>query len=80
MKKRQVKKEIKDQFYTNPGISSYCLDVFKDTIDIDHDDILLEPSAGNRSFSDILIEQCYNVDAYDIEPKRIYKKTGLFRI
>jgi len=73
-KKTGKKRDSKDQFYTNPGVSSYCLDVFRDTIDIDHDDILLEPSAGDGSFSDILIEQCYNVDAYDIEPKKEYIK------
>jgi len=73
-KKTGKKRDPKDQFYTNPGISSYCLDVLKDTIDIDFEDILLEPSAGNGSFSDILIEQCYNVDSYDIEPKKRYIK------
>ena len=74
MKKTGKKRDSKDQFYTNPGVSSYCIELFKNTVNIDLDDILLEPSAGDGSFSDILIEQCYNVDAYDIEPKKEYIK------
>jgi predicted RNA methylase len=74
VKKTGKNRDPKDQFYTNPGISEYCINVFQKTADIDVDDILLEPSAGSGSFSDILIEQCYNVDAYDIEPKKEYIK------
>ena len=73
-KKIGKKRDPKDQFYTNPGISEYCIEVFQNTVDIDCNDILLEPSAGGGSFSDNLLEQCYNVHAYDIEPKKEYIK------
>ena len=75
MKKKVGKKrDIKDQFYTNVGISALCIEVFQSVVDVDFDDILLEPSAGSGSFSDTLLEQCYNVHAYDIEPKKEYIK------
>jgi len=73
-KKIGKKRDPKDQFYTNPGISEYCIDVFQNTVDIDCNDVLLEPSAGSGSFSDTLLEQYYNVHAYDIEPKKEYIK------
>ena len=34
-KKIGKKRDPKDQFYTNPGISEYCIDVFQNTVDID---------------------------------------------
>lgn len=73
-KKIGKKRDPKDQFYTNPGISEYCIEVFQNTVDIGCNDILLEPSAGSGSFSDTLLEQYYNVHAYDIEPKKEYIK------
>ncbi len=72
--KKGKKRDPKDQFYTNVGISAHCIEVFQSIVDVALDDILLEPSAGSGSFSDYLLEQCYNVHAYDIEPKKDYIK------
>ena len=74
MKKKGKKRDPKDQFYTNVGISAHCIEVFQSVVDVAFDDILLEPSAGSGSFSDTLLEQCYNVHAYDIDPKKEYIK------
>jgi|TARA_B110000503_G_scaffold116170_1_gene175027 hypothetical protein len=74
MKKIGKKRNPKDQFYTNVGISAYCIEVFQSVIDVNCEDILLEPSAGSGSFSDYLLEQSYNVHAFDIEPKKEYIK------
>ena len=48
-KKIGKKRDPKDQFYTNPGISEYCIEVFQNTVDIDCNDILLEPCPVNLS-------------------------------
>lgn len=61
----------KDQYYTNPILAQQCIDIFIDTVQPDIEDIMIEPSAGNGSFSDILKED-WNLYSYDIEPKKEY--------
>ena len=65
---------ITDQFYTKTNISSKCIETFLEEIDIEEDDIIIEPSAGSGSFSDYFQDKSYNLDAYDIEPKKEYIK------
>lgn len=54
-------KEQNDKFYTNPEISKMCIDM----IDISGFDIIIEPSAGNGSFS----KQINGCIAYDLVPE-----------
>lgn len=61
-----------DKFYTKPEIVSQCLEIIKDTIDIKWRDVIVEPSAGDGSFSFALQEYYPNVYAYDIEPDSDY--------
>jgi len=67
-----------DQFYTNLDVSSKCIQLLLKTIDIDESDIIIEPSAGEGSFSDYFHQNEYNLHAFDIEPKKEYIQTQDF--
>lgn len=54
-------KDLNDKFYTNPDIAKKCLDL----LDLSSFDIVIEPSAGNGSFSN----QIENCRAYDLVPE-----------
>ena len=50
-----------DKFYTQVEVAKECIDLVSD---LDTYDLIIEPSAGNGSFSSQL-----NCIAYDIEPE-----------
>ena len=54
-------KEINDKFYTKSDISKLCIDV----LNLSDFDLIIEPSAGNGSFS----KQINNCIAYDLVPE-----------
>ena len=58
--------------YTKKDISSKCIQLFLNTITLNDNDIILEPSAGTGSFSDYFKQNNYNINAYDIDPKKDY--------
>ena len=68
-----------DKFYTNRDIVNLCYDVIKTHIDIDKNDLIIEPSAGNGSFINIIKKLSNNYKFYDIKPenKEIVKKNFL---
>lgn len=71
MPKTGKNRDIKDQFYTKREISEKCINNFIQLLDINKDDsLIIEPSAGDGSFSDYFINNNYNTQAYDIEPKK----------
>ena len=61
-----------DQYYTKREISLECIKLLKKTVNINDDDLFIEPCAGDGSFSDYFKENKYNIDTYDIEPKKTY--------
>ena len=63
---------LTDQFYTKKDISSKCIQLFLNTITLNDNDIILEPSAGTGSFSDYFKQHNYNITSYDIDPKKDY--------
>jgi hypothetical protein len=63
----------KDQYYTNPILAKECINRFLETIRPNKEDILIEPSAGDGSFSDFLNDD-WKLYSYDIEPKKEYIK------
>lgn len=65
-------RDIIDQFYTNTDVSSKCIEYLYDTLEIGINDLFIEPSAGDGSFSDYFIENKIKIDTYDIEPKKDY--------
>ena len=67
-------RDIIDQFYTNTDVSSKCIEYLYDTLEIGINDLFIEPSAGDGSFSDYFIENKIKIDTYDIEPKKDYIK------
>ena len=54
-------KEINDKFYTHQSVAKMCIDM----IDLSSYDIIVEPSAGNGSFSN----QIPNCISYDLVPE-----------
>jgi hypothetical protein len=60
-----------DQYYTKPELAQYYVDLFLSIVKPNDDDLIIEPSAGNGSFSDLLKER-KNFLCYDIEPKQSY--------
>lgn len=54
-----------DKFYTNSKTAAYCLSL----LNLDDFDCVIEPSAGNGSFSKLLNEGTYDLYAFDILPE-----------
>ena len=59
--KSKGQKEINDKFYTKRDISKLCIDM----LNLSDFDLIIEPSAGNGSFS----KQIENCIAYDLVPE-----------
>jgi hypothetical protein len=57
-----------DKFYTKKNIASLCIDYVNKYLNISDNSIIIEPSAGNGSFSNILNKIYKNVISYDIDP------------
>ena len=63
----------KEQYYTIQDVSNLCINYFMDAINTNaYNDIIIEPSAGEGSFSDTLHKYYNNVYSYDIDPKKEY--------
>jgi predicted RNA methylase len=58
-----------DKFYTKTDIAKQCIKYFFDTIKPLEEDIILEPSAGNGSFSNQLKNEKNKIIGYDILPE-----------
>jgi predicted RNA methylase len=56
-----------DKYYTLPSIAKKCINLVSKHYYLDKFDLIIEPSAGNGSFSK-LIDNCI---AYDIEPEDV---------
>lgn len=64
---KQKSSKDKDQFYTKPAIAKWCLGQLKETIDISVYELLVEPSAGNGAFYNLLPKK--KRIGLDIDPK-----------
>ena len=60
-----------DKFYTSKHVVKLCMDLVNEHIDITHDDLCIEPSAGNGSFIDSIKSIFSHYKFYDIEPNNI---------
>ena len=58
-----------DKYYTNQNIVTTCIQNIKQHIQLNKDDLLIEPSAGNGSFINELSSLSSNCLFYDIEPE-----------
>jgi len=68
-----------DKFYTNKDIVGVCYDAIKKHLDIDKNELIIEPSAGNGAFINIIKKLSNNHRFYDIKPENeeIIKKDFL---
>ena len=72
-------RDLIDQFYTKREISSKCIDLLLNTVNINKiKSLIIEPSAGEGSFSDYFKDKKFNIDTYDIDPKKEYIKNQDF--
>ena len=62
-------KKNNDKFYTKPEIADDLIKFLLSKVDIDENDIIIEPSAGNGSFSNNSNLINYKIEAYDILPE-----------
>lgn len=65
-----LKRNTIDKFYTNEETVELCGKIMKEHLDIDFDnDLILEPSAGNGSFKELIFSLCNYWILLDIEPE-----------
>ena len=64
-----LNRDLIDKFYTKSEVAKQCLKIFKDKVNTADTDLIIEPSAGNGSFSNLLIKEYNNVLSYDIYPQ-----------
>ena len=57
-----------DKYYTKEIVVELCLELVKKYIQIDQDDLIIEPSAGNGSFITGIKSLTNNFKFYDLEP------------
>lgn len=71
MKTKQTKglnRNTIDKYYTKDTIVDLCLDLVKKNLQINPDDLIIEPSAGNGSFIPGIKSIINNFKFYDLEP------------
>lgn len=61
----------RDKYYTKPSLAQTYIDTFFEIVKPCDSDLVVEPSAGDGAFSNILKDTC-NLLSYDIEPKQPY--------
>ncbi len=61
-----LKRDTKDQYFTKKEVAKKCIDKIEEKLDITG--LVIEPSAGNGSFYDLLRPKYNNVLGYDISP------------
>jgi hypothetical protein len=65
-----LKRNTIDKFYTNNITVELCSKIMKTHLDVDFDnDFIIEPSAGNGSFKEIILSLCNYWILIDIEPE-----------
>lgn len=60
-----------DKYYTTSRAVEYCLGLFRQSISVAENDIIIEPSAGNGAFIDGIKSISSNYRFYDIEPEHV---------
>jgi hypothetical protein len=59
-----------DKFYTKKEVAEKCALITQELLKINYEiDVIIEPSAGNGSFINILKQMCSNCLFYDIQPE-----------
>ena len=63
-----LKRNTIDKYYTKNNVVELCLNYVKKYIEINSDDLIIEPSAGNGSFISGIKSITNNFKFYDLEP------------
>lgn len=66
--KKGLKRNTIDKYYTKNIVVDLCINHFKKYIQINYNDLIIEPSAGNGSFISSIKLITNNFKFYDIEP------------
>ena len=64
-----LKRNTIDKYYTKPCVVKQCIELVKKYINILHNDLIIEPSAGNGSFIENIKTLSSNYKFYDLEPE-----------
>lgn len=64
-----LKRNIIDKYYTKNNIVDLCIDSIKKNLNININDLIIEPSAGNGSFIKGIKSLTNNFRFYDLEPE-----------
>ena len=69
IQKKGLKRNTIDKYYTKKTAVESCISLIKQYIQIDSNDLIIEPSAGNGSFISSIKELSVNTIFYDLEPE-----------
>jgi hypothetical protein len=64
-----LKRDVIDKFYTKKETVNYIIELFKQYIAPNNDDLIIEPSAGNGAFINAIKSLKCNYEFYDLEPE-----------
>ena len=64
-----LKRNTIDKYYTKDDVVTMCLKLVKQYVQIEENDLVMEPSAGNGSFISAIKELSNNYRFYDLEPE-----------
>ena len=64
-----LKRNTIDKYYTKESVVDNCLRYVKEHIEINEDDLIIEPSAGNGSFIEGIKSLSRNYRFFDIAPE-----------
>ena len=64
-----LKRKTIDKYYTSPSIVNECIKLVKENINIQPNDLCIEPSAGNGVFINGIKSLFKNYKLYDLEPE-----------
>lgn len=64
-----LKRNAIDKYYTKESVVDNCIGYVKEHVNIDEDDLIIEPSAGNGSFIDGIKSLSKNYRFFDIAPE-----------
>mgnify|MGYP003337388978 CR=1 FL=1 len=64
-----LNRNIIDKYYTKENVVKLCINFIRDKLNINNNDLIIEPSAGNGSFIKGIKTLTNNYKFYDIEPE-----------
>lgn len=69
IQEKGLRRNTLDKFYTKIAVAERCVALVKQHVNISHDDLIIEPSAGNGSFINFIKKLSDHHRFYDLEPE-----------